>query len=228
MNDPAPTCRSGYRTGALARRDAPVCHAVAVSRRALLLVAGALVLAVVVVIGLRQAPETKAPAAPDSSPLSQAEVDAKLGGAPPALAALHRQANELLPGERKALDARLRELRGHPVVVNIWAAWCGPCREELPVFQRASLDHGRRVGFLGVDLKDSRASAGRLLRRYPLTYPSVEDPDGRIFTRYGLQGTPSTIFYDASGARTFIHQGPYLERADLDADIRRYALGART
>ncbi len=228
MNDPAPTCRSGYRTGALPRRGAPVCDAVAVSRRALLPVAGALVLAVVVVIGLRQAPETQGPAAPDSSPLAQAEVDAKLGGAPPALSALHRQANELLPGGRKTLDARLRELRGHPVVVNIWAAWCGPCREELPVFQRVSLEHGRHVGFLGVDLRDSRASARRLLRRYPQTYPSVEDPDGRIFTRYGLQGTPSTIFYDASGAQTFIHQGPYLERADLGAAIRRYALGVRT
>jgi cytochrome c biogenesis protein CcmG, thiol:disulfide interchange protein DsbE len=217
----------GYRTR-LRRRAPAVCDAVVVSRRVLLVVAGLAVLAVVVVIGLRQAPETKAPAAPNSSPLSRAQIEAKLGGAPPALAALHRQANELLPGGRDALDARLRGLRGHPVVVNVWAAWCGPCREELPVLQRASLEHGRRVAFLGVDLRDSRESAGRLLRRYPLTYPSVEDPDGRIFTRYGLQGAPSTIFYDARGRRTFIHQGPYLQRADLDADIRRYASGART
>ena len=80
----------------------------------------------------------------------------------------------------------MRALRGHPVVVNVWAAWCGPCRVELPVIQRASLDYGKRVAFLGVDLKDNRGAAAKLLRDIPLTYPSYEDPDGKVANGYRL------------------------------------------
>jgi thiol-disulfide isomerase/thioredoxin len=182
-------------------------------------------LAVIVVVGLGQARHTSGPPPPERA-LDAAEIRAKLADAPPALASLHRQANQLLPAE--GFDARLRALHGHAIVVNVWAAWCGPCRQELPVFQRASLDWGTRVGFLGVDLRDSRASAARLLREIPLTYPSYDDPNGTIAARYRLVGTPGTIFYDASGARTFIQHGPYLNRRELDAAITRYALGKRT
>jgi cytochrome c biogenesis protein CcmG, thiol:disulfide interchange protein DsbE len=193
-------------------------------RRGLLWLVAAAAVAVVVALGLRQAPESRAPAQPGASAPSAAEVRAKLDGAPPALAAVHRQANAILPGARRALRARLRELRGHPVVVNVWAAWCGPCRVELPVLQGAAIDWGKRVAFLGVDLRDNREAADGLLRQIPLTYPSYDDPDGEIALGYRLVGTPSTIFYDASGRQTYIHQGPYYERADLDAQIRRYAL----
>jgi thiol-disulfide isomerase/thioredoxin len=195
-------------------------------RRWLPWVLGAIALAAIVVIGISQAPESKAPKGPRVSTISADELHAKLDGAPPPLAAIHRQANDLLPGARKALDARVRALRGHPVVINVWAAWCGPCRVELPYVQQASLDFGKRVAFLGVDLKDNRGSAQKLLRQIPLTYPSYEDPDGKIATGYRLVGTPSTIFYDASGKQTYIHQGQYADRQDLDADIKRYALAS--
>jgi cytochrome c biogenesis protein CcmG, thiol:disulfide interchange protein DsbE len=192
-------------------------------RRRLPWILGAIALAAVVVIGLRQAPESKAPSEPKVSKIPAQELHAKLDGAPAPLAAVHAQANELLPGARKGLQARVRALRGHPVVVNVWAAWCVPCRVELPVIQRASLDYGKRVAFLGVDLRDNRDAAAKLLRDIPLTYPSYEDPDGKVANGYRLVGTPSTIYYDASGKQTYIHQGQYLDRAQLDADIKRYA-----
>src|SRR3954447_6379509 len=114
-------------------------------RRRLPWILGAIALVAIVVVGLNQAPESKTPSEPKVSKISAQELHAKLDGAPPALAAVHREANDLLPGARKALQQRVRALRGHPVVVNVWAAWCGPCRVELPVVQRASLDWGKRV-----------------------------------------------------------------------------------
>jgi cytochrome c biogenesis protein CcmG/thiol:disulfide interchange protein DsbE len=192
--------------------------------RVLLLVA-AVALVAVVVIGLRQAPETKSGSTSDSHPLDPAVVTRKLRGAPPPLAALHRRANDLLPGSVNALDEQLAAVKGHPAVVNVWAAWCGPCIVELPLLQDLSLDYGKRVAFLGVDIRDNRARAQRLLRRIPLTYPSVEDPKGKAEGRYRLIGTPTTIYFDRRGRETFTHVGPYTERGAFEVDIRRYALG---
>ena len=193
-------------------------------RRRLPWILGAIALAAVVAYGLSKAPESKGPKQPAKSKISAQELHDKLAGAPPALAALHRQANRFLPGERAGLRTRLRELRGHPVVINVWGSWCGPCRVELPILQRASLDWGRRVAFLGVDSKDNRESAERLLADIPVTYPSFDDSDAKIFNGYKLFAAPSTIYYDAAGKQTYIHQGQYLDREQLDADIRRYAL----
>jgi cytochrome c biogenesis protein CcmG/thiol:disulfide interchange protein DsbE len=195
-------------------------------RRLLAWIIGAIGLVAVIVVGLSQAPESKSPKQPTKRKISAQELRTKLSGAPPALAALHREANHFLPGERKGLNARLKVLRGHPVVINVWGSWCGPCRVELPILQRASLDWGRRVAFLGVDSKDNRQSAERLLADIPVTYPSFDDSDAKIFNGYKLFAAPSTIYYDAVGRQTYIHQGQYLDRQQLDADIRRYALSS--
>jgi thiol-disulfide isomerase/thioredoxin len=153
-----------------------------------------------------------------------AEAAHRLAGAPPALAALHRQADTLLDGGRSAYDARLAALRGHPVVVNAWASWCGPCRLELPFFQRASVRYGRRVAFLGIASNDAPSAARDFLRDHWTAYPSYGDEDTKIANAIGVRaGLPTTVFYARDG-RTFVHQGPYRDEAQLIADIARYAL----
>ena len=194
------------------------------SKGKLALGVSAVALVVVLVIGLSSAAKesSKPPAA---TTLSANEIAQRLDGAPPALAALHRQANQILPGARKGLRTRLAALKGHPAVVNIWAAWCGPCRAEMPVMQRVSLDMGKQVAFVGVDLKDNKEAATTFLAKTPVTYPSYDDPSGQVYNAEKLVGVPSTLFFDKDGKQTFIHQGPYFDRAALVDDIRQYALG---
>ena len=192
-------------------------------RRAVFVAIAAIALVAVLVVGLSSASkETSAP--PAATTLSASEISQRLSGSPAPLAALHSQANQILPGARKALRKRLAELRGHPAVVNIWAAWCGPCRAEMPVMQRVSLDMGKQVAFVGVDLKDNKEAAASFLKKTPVTYPSYDDPSGEVYNAEKLVGVPSTLFYDSNGKQTFVHQGPYFERAALVNDIRQYAL----
>lgn len=149
-----------------------------------------------------------------------------LAGSPPPLAALHRQADRLLPGGRSGYEGRVAALRGYPVVVNVWASWCGPCRFEFPHFQRAAAAYAKRVAFLGVDSQDSDDAASTFLEEAPVPYPSYTDPDKDIADSLGASlGLPDTAFYDRHGKLAYLKQGPYDDAAELRADIDRYALG---
>jgi cytochrome c biogenesis protein CcmG, thiol:disulfide interchange protein DsbE len=112
----------------------------------------------------------------------------------------------------------LAELHGTPVVVNVWASWCGPCREEAPLLAAAHRTYGDRVQFIGVDILDERGSARAFMREFGWTYPSVYDPSGEIRDGLGLLGQPVTLFYDASGELANTWTGPLSPEA-LDANI---------
>lgn len=153
------------------------------------------------------------------------DYDEALAGAPPRLAALHAQGNRLLPGGVDAYERRIASLRGYPVVVNVWASWCGPCRFEFPAFQRLSARYGKRVAFLGIDTQDSDDAARTFLEGMPVPYPSYTDHDKEIADSIGADlGLPDTAFYDRRGELVHLKQGPYADHAELRADIERYAL----
>jgi cytochrome c biogenesis protein CcmG, thiol:disulfide interchange protein DsbE len=189
-------------------------------RRSLIALATLAVVAIVVV-GLLESG-----GGPNDSlkPLSAAEVKQQVAGAPAALAAIHAQGNQILGGGKQALRARIAALRGHPVVVNVWGSWCAPCRAEAPILQRVAVEHSKAVAFLGVDTQDPEGAAKRFLAEVPMPYPSYQDLRQGIAHSYGLLGTPSTIFYDSRG-RQFVHQSQYHTKAELEADLRKYALG---
>jgi len=148
-----------------------------------------------------------------------------LAGSPAPLAALHREANELLPGGLDAYEARLATLGGYPAVVNVWASWCGPCRFEFPLFQQAAARYGKRVAFLGVDNQDSDGAAKTFLEEAPVPYPSYTDAQSDIADEIGAgRGLPGTAFYDREGELVYLKLGPFSDHAELRADIERYAL----
>jgi thiol-disulfide isomerase/thioredoxin len=134
----------------------------------------------------------------------------------------------LLPTDASALPGfdfatfqqLLGQLKGTPVVVNIWAAWCGPCRGEAPDLASASRSYGSRVQFLGVDILDTRSSARGFMAEYGWSYPSVFDPTAEIRNGLGFVGQPDTVFYDAEGRIAMTWQGP-LTPAALTRGIER-------
>jgi cytochrome c biogenesis protein CcmG, thiol:disulfide interchange protein DsbE len=194
-----------------------------VNRRLVYVLIG-LALVAVIVIGLLQ---SKGGVAPNPSKIqsnapSQAEVQKAFSGSPPPLASLHREANRLIPGGRHELERRLAKLHGYPVVVNLWGSWCGPCRIEFPSFQQQAVRFGSKVAFIGVNAKDNPGDAKHYLSQFPVTYPSVEDPNESVAHKLGTFGYPTTAYYSRSGKLLYRHQGVYQKESDLVSDIRRY------
>jgi cytochrome c biogenesis protein CcmG/thiol:disulfide interchange protein DsbE len=108
------------------------------------------------------------------------------------------------------------DLKDHPVVVNFWASWCLPCREEAPLLERTwrrYRDEG--VVFLGVNIKDAESDAKAFVEEFDITYPMVRDLDQELTRAFGVRGLPETFFVDhkwnfvgtESGSRTGEQQG---------------------
>jgi cytochrome c biogenesis protein CcmG/thiol:disulfide interchange protein DsbE len=147
-----------------------------------------------------------------------------LAGAPAPLAKLYGEANQLLPGGKDAFEKRVAAL-GYPVVANVWASWCGPCRYEFPMFQEASAKWGKKVAFIGIDSEDSENEAENWLADHPVPYPSYYDPHFEVASSYKATGPPDTAFYNRKGELVEVKRGQYAHASELEEDIKQYALG---
>lgn len=97
---------------------------------------------------------------------------------------------------------RLSELRGKPVVLNFWASWCPPCRDEMPALERAWQKYQGQVAFLGVAVSDTEEKALATARRYGVTYDLGLDRTNTIAIDYRVIAMPSTYFIDGNGVVT--------------------------
>jgi len=113
----------------------------------------------------------------------------------------------------------LTELRGFPVVVNFWASWCIPCREEAAAFREVAKRYAGRVAFVGMDTQDLKSAARGFLRRYKVNYVSVRDGTDHTYSAYGLTGVPETYFLDRRG-RALSHAVGAVAREDLEQAVR--------
>jgi cytochrome c biogenesis protein CcmG/thiol:disulfide interchange protein DsbE len=119
----------------------------------------------------------------------------------------------------------LAALRGKAVVLNFWASWCGPCKDEAPLLQQAwerYRDDGLVV--VGIDAQDFRVDARRFVERYDLTYPIAYDGKGSTIGRYGNTGFPETWFVGRDGRLVGEHISGAFSEEQLEENIQ-LALG---
>lgn len=88
---------------------------------------------------------------------------------------------------------------GRPTLVNLWASWCRPCLEEMPLLQRAAATSGTRVRFVGIDTEDERDSAAGMLDATGVTYEQYADPGAIVRAATRAPGLPATLVFDARG-----------------------------
>lgn len=114
-----------------------------------------------------------------------------------------------LPSLTAAHSLSLEALRGHVVVVNVWASWCGPCQSEAPVLQRW---YKRIAGLggtiVGIDTFDARSDAISFVHQFHLSYPMLRDSDGHAKSAFGVTGFPESFVLDRSGKVAAVDRGP--------------------
>ncbi|MGH2952749.1 MAG: TlpA family protein disulfide reductase [Solirubrobacterales bacterium] len=144
---------------------------------------------------------------------------------PKPLADNRAQANQIIDGATEALEAKLAELRGHPVVVNQWGSWCPPCRAEFPFFAESAVEHADEAAFIGVDIQDDRGAAVEFLDEFPTPYPHIFDEGSDAVSSLGWRGfSPTTWFIDERGEIAHQRDGAYPDRETLEADISNFLL----
>lgn len=111
----------------------------------------------------------------------------------------------------KSLDGenlRLEELRGQVVLINFWASWCGPCRQEMPVLQKIH-ERYEPLGFtvLGVNVDENPEQAKRIVDRMNIQFPLLLDTDQDVSERYDVNAMPFTVLVDRDGNVNYVHRG---------------------
>ena len=135
------------------------------------------------------------------------------------------------PGDAGLAGARLRraiaagrvtqaDLHGRPAVVNFWASWCPPCKDEAPVLAEGARRHAGEVTFVGIDYQDFTQDARRFVRRYGLPFLILRDGDGSQSRRWGITAVPETYFLDLRGRVVYRSIGR-LTSEELESGVRR-------
>lgn len=105
-------------------------------------------------------------------------------------------------------NLRLSELRGDVVMINFWASWCGPCRQEMPILSKLH-DKYKAMGFtvLGVNVEEDSSEAKKLLKDMPVSFPVLFDNESVVSKQYDVVAMPSTVLVDRDGKMRFLHKG---------------------
>ena len=109
---------------------------------------------------------------------------------------------------RSGQDVSLAQYKGQVVMINFWASWCGPCRQEMPLLESIYKKYNR-MGFtlLGVNVEPDSKAANDWLKETPVSFPILYDKDSKVSKLYDVGGMPCTVIIDRSGKLRVLHRG---------------------
>jgi len=105
-------------------------------------------------------------------------------------------------------NIRLAEQRGQVVMLNFWASWCGPCRQEMPLLDNLNKKYGK-MGFVlyGINVDEDTEEANKVLQKIKVNYPILFDPESKLSSLYNVDSMPFSVFIDRKGQVRHIHKG---------------------
>lgn len=105
----------------------------------------------------------------------------------------------------------LEDFKGEPTILNFWASWCVPCRDEMPFLEESSSKlKNKGINLVGVNVMDDKDEANKTLNEFKITYLNLFDPNGRMSRNFGVVGLPATIFMDKDGKVKHENYGPFI------------------
>jgi peroxiredoxin len=126
-----------------------------------------------------------------------------------------------LDGEKKI---ELKDLKGKPLIINFWASWCGPCREEMPFLEKSwNYYKDKGVTFLGIDVLDEEKSAKAFINVFGISYLNLKDSTGEVANVYGVIALPVTFFIDREGKIVKKNYGAFVGK-DGESYFKKYVL----
>lgn len=142
---------------------------------------------------------------------------AVIGGSP----LLDRPAPPIVLRNDAGRQISLASYRGRPVIVNFWASWCLPCKQEFPLFKQASVSHASAgLEIIGIVYEDTATSARAFMTAQGATWPMLLDPSGKVASAYHVTAIPVTFFVDRSGIVRYVSFGPPPSET-LDEELAR-------
>lgn len=141
----------------------------------------------------------------------------------PALPEQGNRAPDFVLQDLSGRDVRLSDFRGRPVIINFWATWCPPCREEMPRIQKFYRRFADRIVVLGIDVGESRDQVKRFVEKAGFAWTFLLDTDTKVTERYAVFAIPATFFLDSKGVIQAKYLGP-LSEAQLLAFSRAAGL----